>query len=132
LKTKIRTVLVNKRHFTNTHFSQMMSRNRFQIIHRYLRFNDNTAIGINEDRLYNIRPILDTVVSNFKSNYIPEREISLDEGMRGWWGRLRFRIYNPGKITKYGFLVRLVCESLSGYICNMQIYIYIYIYIYDI
>jgi hypothetical protein len=55
-------------------FSQTMSRNRFQIIHRYLHFNNSTAIGTNEDRLYKIRPILDTLVNNFNSNYIPERE----------------------------------------------------------
>jgi hypothetical protein len=42
--------------------------------------------------------------------------------MLGWRGRLRFRVYNPGKITKYGILVQLVCESMSGYICNIQIY----------
>jgi hypothetical protein len=92
-------------------FSQMMSRNRFQIIHPYLHFNDSTAVGTNEDRLYKIRRILDTVVNNFISNYIPEREISLDEGMLGWRGRLCFRIYNPGKI-KYGILVQTVCESM--------------------
>ena len=28
---------------------------------------------------------------------------------------------NPGKITKYGILVRMVCESSTGYICNLQI-----------
>jgi len=39
-----------------------------------------------------------------------------------WWGHLKFRTYNPGKITKYGVLVRMVCEALSGYICNMEIY----------
>jgi hypothetical protein len=96
-----------------------VSRNRFQIIHQYLHFNDNTAIGTIEDGLYKIRPILDTVVSNFKSNCIPERVISLDEGMLGWRGHLRSHIYNPGKITKYGILVQMVCESMSGYICNM-------------
>ena len=32
------------------------------------------------------------------------------------------RKYNPGKITKYGVLVRMVCEAVSGYICNMDIY----------
>jgi hypothetical protein len=42
--------------------------------------------------------------------------------MLGWRGHLRFRVYNPGKITKYGILVRMVCESMSGYICNLQIY----------
>jgi hypothetical protein len=39
-------------------FSQTMSRNRFQIIHQYLHFNDNTSIGTSTDRLYNIRPVL--------------------------------------------------------------------------
>jgi hypothetical protein len=102
-------------------FSQMMSRNRFQILNRYLHFNDNTAIGTNEAQLYKIRPVLDTVVNNFKCNNIPEREISLDEDLLGWRGRLRFHVYSPGKITNYGILV---CESMSRYICNMQIYAY--------
>jgi len=30
-------------------------------------------------------------------------------------------VYNPGKITKYGILVWMVCESSTGYICNLQI-----------
>ena len=39
-----------------------------------------------------------------------------------WRGRLKFRTYNSGKITKYGALVRMVCDAISGYICNMEIY----------
>jgi len=35
---------------------------------------------------------------------------------------MKFRTYNPGKITKYGVLVRMVCEAVPGYICNMEIY----------
>jgi len=72
--------------------------------------------------LYKIRTILDIVVNNFRTNYVTEREISLDEGMLGWRGHLRFRVYNPDRITKYGILVRMVCESSTGYICNLQIY----------
>jgi len=103
-------------------FSQIMSRNRFQPIQRYLHFNDNNAAGTNEDCLYKIPTILDIVVNKFRTNYIPQREISLDEGMLGWRGHLRFRVYNPSKIMKYGILVRMVCVSSTGYICNMQIY----------
>ena len=33
-------------------FQQTMSRNRFQLIQRYLHFNDNNAAGTNEDLLY--------------------------------------------------------------------------------
>jgi len=36
--------------------------------------------------------------------------------------RLKFRTHNSRKITKYGVLVRMVCETVSGYICNMEIY----------
>ena len=72
--------------------------------------------------MYKICTILDIVVNNFRTNYIPDREISLHEGMLGCWGHLRFRVYNPGKITKYGILVWMVCESSTGCICNLQIY----------
>ncbi|KOC69179.1 hypothetical protein WH47_07630, partial [Habropoda laboriosa] len=37
-------------------------------------------------------------------------------------GRLSFRTYNPAKITKYGILVRMVCEGTTGYICNFDVY----------
>jgi len=64
-------------------FPKIMSRNRFQLIQRYLHFNDNNTAGTNEDHLYKNRTILDIVVNNFRTNYIPHREISLDEGMLG-------------------------------------------------
>jgi len=85
-------------------FPQTMSRKRFQLIQRYLHFNDNNAAGTNEDCLYKIRTILDMAANNFRTNYVSDTEISLDEGMLGWRGRLRFRVYNPGKITKYIFV----------------------------
>lgn len=37
-------------------------------------------------------------------------------------GRISFRTYNPAKRTKYGILVRMLCESETGYICNFEIY----------
>jgi hypothetical protein len=54
--------------------------------------------------------------------YSPEQELLLDEGMIPWRERLRFRTYNTGKITKYGILVRMLCEATTGYISNMEIY----------
>jgi len=61
-------------------------------------------------------------VQKFRSVYSPKQELSLDEAMIPWLGHLKFRTYNPGKITKYGMLVRIVLEAVSGYICNMEIY----------
>jgi len=121
-KPKLKLYCSMKGIFQTPIFPQTMSRNRFQLIQRYLHFNNNNAAGTNKDRLYKIHIILDIVVNNFRTNYIPDREISLDEGMLGWRGRLRFRVYNARKITKYGILVQMVCESSTGYICNLQIY----------
>ena len=79
----------------------------------YLHFNDSNAAGTNEDHLYKIRTILDIVVNKFRTNYIPNREISLDEDILVWRGCLRFHVYNPSKITKYGILVPMVCENVQ-------------------
>ena len=75
LKTKIRIVLVNERNFSDSNIST----NRFQLIQKYLLFNDNNAAGTNEGHLYKIRTILDIVVNNFRTNCVPYWEISLDE-----------------------------------------------------
>jgi hypothetical protein len=54
--------------------------------------------------------------------YSPKQELSLDEALIPRQGHLAFRTYNPGEKTKYGLLVRMVCEAVSGYVCNMEIY----------
>jgi len=60
-------------------------------------------------------------VQKVRSVYSPKQEQSLDEAMISWQGRLKFRTYNPRKITKYGELARMVCEAVSGYICSLEI-----------
>ena len=56
------------------------------------------------------------------SVYSPKQELSLDETMIPWRGRLKFRTYNPRKITKYGVLLRMVCEAVLGSNCNIEMY----------
>jgi hypothetical protein len=60
-------------------------------------------------------------VHKFRSVYSPKKEMSLDESVIPWRGCLKLGTYNPGKI-KSGVLVRMVCEVVSSYICNMEIY----------
>jgi hypothetical protein len=61
-------------------------------------------------------------VQKFRSFYSPKQELSLDEAMIPRLGHLKFRTYNPGKITKYGVLVRMLCDAVSGYAYNMEMY----------
>jgi hypothetical protein len=43
-----------------------------------------------EVHLYKVRPITDSLVGKFRSTYIPEKEIAIDEGIIAWKGRLIF------------------------------------------
>jgi hypothetical protein len=54
--------------------------------------------------------------------YSPKQELSLDEAMIPLQIHLTIGAYNRGKITKYGMLARMVCETVYGYICTIEIY----------
>lgn len=103
-------------------FSKVMSRDRFRQIWQSWHFCNNEMIDQSSDRLFKIQPLRDYLVGKFKTVYTPKREISLDESIIPWRGRLGFRVYNASKIIKYGILVRMACEATSGYICNLEIY----------
>jgi hypothetical protein len=67
------------------YFSQRMSRDHFQLISKFLHFNNNTQCPPdNEDKLFKVWPIIDSLVTQFKSMYIPHQQISIDEGTLRW------------------------------------------------
>jgi hypothetical protein len=99
-----------------------MSRNSFETIWQVWHFSDNSQQIKDSGRLFRIVPVYKYFGQKFRSLYSPTQELSLDEAMIPWWGHLAFRTYNPGEKTKYGLLVRMMCEVVSSYICNMEIY----------
>ncbi|CAK9829883.1 PiggyBac transposable element-derived protein 4 [Anthophora retusa] len=102
-------------------FATIMSRNRFRQIWDTWHFSNNrTTAGSN--KLEKIRPILNYLLDKFKSVYTPRKELSLDESIIPWRGKLSIKTYNPAKLIKYGLLCRMLCEAKSGYICNIEIY----------
>ncbi|PNF22052.1 hypothetical protein B7P43_G09732 [Cryptotermes secundus] len=103
-------------------FSKLMNRKRFEQIWWCLHFNNNELQPQSTGRLFKIQPLLDFFVEKFQTVYKPEQQLSLDESVIPWRGRLRFRTYNPGKLTKYGLLVRVVMEHTSVYTGNIEIY----------
>lgn len=55
------------------------------------------------------------------SIYYPTRELSLDESMLLWRGRLQFRQYVKGKCHKYGITIYSVNEP-DGLLIKMKVY----------
>jgi hypothetical protein len=106
---------------TTPTFPHTMGRNRFESIWQSWHFSDSQQTQ-DAGRLFSIWTVYEYFLQKLRSLYSPKQELSLDEAMIPWQGCLKFRMYNPAKITKYGVLVRMVCEAASGYICNMEIY----------
>ena len=92
-------------------FPHTESRKRSESIWQAWHVSDNSQ------QTQDIWPAYEYFVQKFRPVYSRKQE-----AMVPWWGRLKFRTYIPGKITKYGVLVRMVCEAVSGYISNMKIY----------
>ena len=88
----------------------------------FLHFNNNSEAPLPADRISKVKPHLYYFLPKFQSIYIPKEELSLEEAMKKWRGRLRFKTYSLGKLTRYGISVRVLSESETGYICNLEIY----------
>lgn len=84
-------------------FRTVMTRHRFRQLWRYWHFSNNEAC---QDRLDKVKPVITHFQTTFQTVYKPVKELSLDESIIPWRGRLSFRTYNPAKIIKYGILVR--------------------------
>lgn len=113
--------------FGNQGIKKVMPRNRFEEIRKFLHFNDSSKEAARGepgyDRLFKVRPVLDHVRNKFQSSFNPTKNISVDEGMIAFRGRLSFRQYMPAKPTKYGIKVWMAADSSNGYVLNFDVYL---------
>jgi len=97
-----------------------MQHDRFELILKFWHYCNNEELTEN-DRLFKLRRISEMLISRFQAVYTLERNVSIDESMVLWRGRLRFRQFIPGKRHKYGVKLYLLCEP-SGYVYNLLVY----------
>ncbi|XP_052826863.1 piggyBac transposable element-derived protein 4-like [Octopus bimaculoides] len=103
-----------------------MSKTRYSKISQYLHLIDSANAPSkndpNYDPLYKVRPVIDLLVNSYKTEYLPRKNLSVDETMIGYKGRVHFRQYMPAKPTKWGTKVWKVCEAETGYCVNFSVY----------
>ncbi|XP_053402637.1 piggyBac transposable element-derived protein 4-like [Mercenaria mercenaria] len=96
-----------------------MSRNRYHLLNTFLHFNDNdqrVARGQEGcDPPFKVRPLLDMIDVRYTDAYAPDKELSIDESMIKFKGRIFFRQYMPAKPTKWGIKTFALCGSNTGY-----------------
>uniref|UniRef100_A0A1B6E873 Uncharacterized protein n=1 Tax=Clastoptera arizonana TaxID=38151 RepID=A0A1B6E873_9HEMI len=106
--------------FDLKYFRKHMSRDRFMLILRCLHFShhdeDNT-----ENRLHKVQPVIDYFNQKMKDVYYPSKELSIDEALMLWRGRLVFRQYIQNKRHRYG--IKFYClNEPQGLTMNVLVY----------
>ena len=84
-----------------------------------MQYNANDP---NRDRIYKVHPKIEYLVNKFKSVYTPDKEVSIDEELLLWKGRLGFKQYISNKRSCFGIKMFSLCE-VSGYLWNSFVYI---------
>lgn len=104
-------------------FPKHMSRNRFLLILRCLHFDKNPSQDEPRygDRLHKIRFMQDYLNQKMAEIYYPKKNLSIDESMVLWRGRLAFRQYIKGKRHKYGMKLYVLAEP-NGLVLRNRLY----------
>ena len=105
-------------------FGSIISMDRFESFCNFMHFNNNDPIGTYQgpSKLFKIYPVLSHLNTKFQSLYLPRQNITTDEILMLWRGRLSFRQHIPLKSSKFGIKSYELCESSSGYLWSFIIY----------
>ena len=106
----------------STKFGGVMSRDQFFQIRRYLYFVDPKKDVSHGDKFHKIRYILDTVRQSFKDEYIPHKEVTVDEAMVPFKGRLCFKQFMKDKPVKFGIKLWVCADAVTAYCYNLEVY----------
>ena len=101
-------------------FIQYMSKDRFLLISSNLYIVDNDTDD-RSDKLFKVRPFLSMLQNNCEK-YKPERDLSFDEGLCPFKGRVSFSVYNPMKPNRFGIKLFQFYEASSGYCVGIDVY----------
>lgn len=112
--------------FTSTNFSSIMSRDRFLLLLKFLHLADNTRMAAKGQRgydtLFKVRHLLTTLIARYKDSYRMKKEVSVDESIIAYKGRLSFLQYMPKKPHKWGMKAWVLAEAETGYTWNFHLY----------
>jgi DNA excision repair protein ERCC-6 len=92
---------------------QLMSRQRFRDIKKYIHFSDNDSTNVLNNRFAKVQPLLDHLNSVLIQFGILYKFLSVDEEMVRFHGRHTCKQYMRAKPIKWGFKQWVVSDSLG-------------------
>ncbi|KAI0243174.1 PiggyBac transposable element-derived protein 4, partial [Lamellibrachia satsuma] len=103
-------------------FSATMPRDRFLQIMRYLHVNDEAAGNPDDDKLYKVRDFINLINNNFGAKYTMGCQISIDESLIPFKGRLSFRQFIPSKRARFGIKCWVLADALNSFVSRFCVY----------
>jgi len=67
--------------------------------------------------------MLDNIRKAFQDEYIPHEQLSVDEGMIPFKGRLSFKQYMKDKPVKFGVKMWIAADAVTAYCLNFEVYV---------
>lgn len=123
-KASVKYLWAQMRSSERPFYSATMSRNRFESIARFLRF-DHKPIREErrlEDKLVIFREVNDLFVRNIKRNFNPSDHVCCDECLLAFDGICPFKVFIKSKPDKTGIKVWTLADCKTNYIINFQVY----------
>lgn len=107
-------------------FTAAMSRNRFQSILQFIRFDDKSnrqqRIETTKDKLQAIREVFDKFEASLRKPFYPHEYLTVDERLAVYRGNCPFRVYMKSKPGRYGIKIWVCADVKTSYILGLQIY----------
>ena len=99
-------------------FSEIMARNKFQQVLRYIRFDDKATRTKRRgsDKFAAIRELWESVVLNCQKAFFPCTNVTIDEQLFPCRSRCPFVQYMPQKPTMFGIKFWLICDVDTYYV----------------
>lgn len=101
----------------------MIIRDRFLALWSMLHcVNEDDPNLDKTDKIYKTRPIMNYILERFQRHYVPDCELSLDEGMIPTKNSLSIKQYIKDKPIRWGLKTFFLTDSVHGYIVNAEVY----------
>ena len=106
-------------------FRNTMSRDRYQEIMKYLRFDDffSRRQRRETDKFCLISEVWNCFIENCKKCYVPNFDLTIDEQLFQCKTRCPFIQYMANKPNKFGIKFWLLTDAQSKYLCNGKPYL---------
>ena len=105
-------------------FNQVMRRDRFLLLIKFLHFADNSTYNHNDpgrDKLFKLREVMNLMRRRCSSVYSPGKNLSMDESLVLFKGRLSFKQYISSKRSRFGIKLYQLCTA-NGILLDFLVY----------